>query len=52
LPWHVYEGLSGRLIPTIFKAKRFSGAQMLAVLQRLVKHLRHAWPATLIVVRN
>jgi len=52
LPLHVYEGLSGRLITTIFKAKRFSGAQMLAVLKRLVKHLRHAWPATLLVVRG
>jgi hypothetical protein len=52
LPLHVYEGLSGRLITTIFKAKRFSAAQMLAVLKRLVKHLRHAWPKTLIVVRG
>jgi len=26
LPLHVYEGLSGRLITTIFKAKRFTGA--------------------------
>src|SRR4029434_6256954 len=40
LPLHVYEGLSGRLITTIFKAKRFSGAQMLGVLRRLVKPLR------------
>jgi Transposase DDE domain group 1 len=52
LPLHVYEGLSGRLITTIFKAKRFSGAQMLAVLKRLVKHLRQAWPDTLIIVRG
>ena len=52
LPLHVYEGLSGRLITTIFKAKRFSGAQMLAVLKRLVKHLRHAWPDTLLVFRG
>jgi len=52
LPLHVYEGLSGRLITTIFKAKRFSGAQMLAVLKRLFKHLRQAWPDTLIVVRG
>jgi hypothetical protein len=37
LPLHLYEGLSGRLITTIFKAKRFSAAQMLAVLKRLVK---------------
>ena len=52
LPLHVYEGLSGRLITTIFKAKRFSAAQMLAVLKRLVKHLRHTWPDTRIVVRG
>ena len=52
LPLHVYEGLSGRLIPTIFKAKRFTGAQMLAVLTRLVKHLRHAWPDTLLLFRG
>ena len=52
LPLHVYEGLSGRLITTIFKAKRFSGAQMLSVLKRLVTHLRRAWPATLIVFRG
>jgi Transposase DDE domain group 1 len=52
LPLHVYEGLSGRLITTIFKAKRFSSAQMLAVLKRLVQHLRHAWPATVLIVRG
>jgi hypothetical protein len=52
LPLHVYEGLSGRLITTIFQAKRLSGAQMLAVLKRLVQHLRHAWPATLSIMRG
>ena len=52
LPLHVYEGLSGRLITTVFKAKRFRAAQLLAVLKRLVKHLRHAWPETLIVFRG
>jgi hypothetical protein len=52
LPLHVYEGISGRLITTIFKAKRLSAAQMLAVLKRLVKQLRQAWPDTLIVVRG
>ena len=31
LPLHVYEGLSGRLIATLLKAKRFTGPQMLAV---------------------
>jgi Transposase DDE domain group 1 len=38
LPLHLYEGLSGRLITTILKAKRFTGAQMLAVLKRLARH--------------
>jgi hypothetical protein len=52
LPLHLYEGLSGRLITTIFKAKRFTGAQMLAVLKRLVKRLRHAWPDTLLIFRG
>ena len=52
LPLHLYEGLSGRLITAIFKAKRFTGAQMLAVLKRLVKRLRHAWPHTLLIVRG
>src|SRR5213593_2326996 len=52
LPLHLYEGLSGRLITTIFKAKRFTGAQMLAVLTRLVKRLRHAWPHTLLILRG
>jgi hypothetical protein len=52
LPLHLYEGLSGRLITAIFKAKRFTGKQMLAVLTRLVKHLRKAWPATLIIFRG
>jgi Transposase DDE domain group 1 len=52
LPLHVYEGLSGRLITTILKAKRFTGPQRLAVLKRLVKRLRHAWPETLVIVRG
>lgn len=52
LPLHRYEGLSGRLIPTILKAKRFTGAQMLAVLKRLVKRLRQAWPDTLLIFRG
>jgi hypothetical protein len=52
MPFHLYEGLSGRLITTILKAKRFSGAQMLAVLKRVVKRLRHAWPDTLVIFRG
>jgi hypothetical protein len=52
LPLHLYEGLSGRLITTIFKAKRFTGTQMLAVMKRLVKRLRQAWPDTLLIFRG
>jgi hypothetical protein len=52
LPLHRYEGLSGRLITTMLKAKRFTGTQRLAVLQRLVTHLRHAWPDTLVSLRG
>src|SRR5437867_1796700 len=52
MPLHLYAGLSGRLITTILKAKRFTGAQMLAVLKRLVKHLRRAWPETLLIFRG
>ena len=36
MPLHLYEGLSGRLITTILKAKRFTGAQMLSVLKRVL----------------
>jgi hypothetical protein len=52
MPLHLYEGLSGRLMTTILKAKRFTGTQMLAVLKRLVKRLRHAWPHTLLIFRG
>ncbi len=41
-----------RVITTILKAKRFSSAQRLAVLKRVVKRLRHAWPDTLVIFRG
>ncbi len=52
LPLHLYEGLSGRLITTIFKAKRFTGTPRLSVLTRVGKRLRHAWPDTLLIFRG
>jgi hypothetical protein len=52
MPLHLYEGLSGRLITTILKATRFTGTQMLAVLKRVVKRLRQAWPDTLLIFRG
>jgi hypothetical protein len=52
MPLHLYEGLSGCLITTILKAKRFTGPQMLSVLTRLGTRLRHAWPDTLLLLRG
>jgi len=44
MPLPLYAGLSGRLLTTLLKAKRFTGVQRLAVLKRVVKRLRTAWP--------
>jgi Transposase DDE domain group 1 len=52
MPLHLYEGLSGRLLTTLLKASRFTGTQMRAVVKRLVKHLRHAWPDTRVSLRG
>jgi hypothetical protein len=52
LPLHLYAGLSGRLITTIFTAKRCTGTQRLSVLKRLGKRLLHAWPDTLLIFRG
>jgi hypothetical protein len=53
LPLHVSEGYSGKLVTTILKpGKRCTGAQMLAIMTRLIAHLRKAWPKTIIVVRG
>jgi DDE family transposase len=52
LPLPLYAGLAGRLIPTSRKAKRFTGAPMLAGWKRLVKRRRPAWPATLRLFRG
>jgi hypothetical protein len=48
----LYAGLSGRLITTSFKAKRFPGAQRRAVVTRLGQRLRHAWPQALLIFRG
>ena len=52
MPLHLYEGLSGRVMTTILKAKRCTGPQRLAVLKRLVKRRRQAWPHTLLIFRG
>lgn len=53
MPLHIYEGLSGKHIGTILKpGKRLSGAGTLAIVRRLVTHLRKRWPSTEIIFRG
>jgi len=53
LPLHVYEGKSGKLITTILRpGKRPSGKETVAILKRLVKRLRAAWPTVGILLRG
>jgi hypothetical protein len=53
MPLHVYEGLSGKLITTILKpGKRAHGKTMLAIVKRLIKHIRSYWPNTIIIFRG
>ena len=53
MPLHVYEGQSGKLVTTILKpGKRADGKQMLAIIRRLIVHLRAAWPNTMIMMRG
>jgi hypothetical protein len=53
MPLHVYEGLSGKLITTMLKAGgRSTTKQIFAVLKRLVRRFREAWPHTLIIFRG
>jgi hypothetical protein len=53
MPLHIYEGLSGKLISTILKpGKRLPGKTILALLKRLITHLRKRWKNTLIIFRG
>lgn len=52
LPLHMSAGLSGRLLPTILQATRCTGTQRLAVVKRLGKRLRQAWPDPRVMVRG
>ncbi len=52
LPLHVYEGQSGKLITTILRpGKQMDGTQTVALLKRLVSHIRGAWPDVGIILR-
>jgi hypothetical protein len=52
LPLHIYEGRSGKLITTILRpGKPTNGAQVAAILDRLVRRIRDAWPKVGIFLR-
>jgi len=53
MPLHIYEGKSGRLITTILRpGKRPSGKEIAAILERIVKKIRTAWPEVGILLRG
>ena len=53
LPLHVYEGISGKLITSVLRpGKRPTGEQVVALLKRIVKRIRTAWPDTHILFRG
>ena len=52
MPFHVYEGLSGKLITTVLRAgKTPAAAEIISVLKRIVRRIRHTWPEVIIVFR-
>ena len=53
MPLHIYEGKSGKLISTILRpGRRPSGKEIVAILKRLVKKIRQAWPDVGILIRG
>ena len=53
LPLFLFEGLSGKLITAVLRpGKRPTGRENAAIVGRVVRHLRQAWPDTHIVLRG
>jgi hypothetical protein len=53
MPIHIYEGRSGKLITTILRpGKRPNGKEIVAILKRIVKRIRAAWPDAGIILRG
>jgi hypothetical protein len=52
MPFHIYEGISGRLIATILRAgKTPTDKEIISCLKRIVKRIRREWPETVIMLR-
>jgi hypothetical protein len=53
LPLFIFEGLSGKLVTAALRpGKRPTGAENAAIVKRVLKRLRAAWPDTRIVLRG
>ena len=53
MPFHVYEGLSGKFITSVLRAgKTLTAKEILSVLKRLVRRIQAAWPDVEIVFRG
>lgn len=53
LPIHLYEGKSGKLRTTILRpGKRPSGKEVVAIVKRVVRKIRKAWPGVGILLRT
>jgi hypothetical protein len=52
MPFHVYEGLSGKYITSVLRAGKVpAAAEIISVLKRIVRRIRRAWPEVRIVFR-
>jgi hypothetical protein len=52
MPFHVYEGLSGKYITSVLRAgKTPTAAEIKSILKRIIRKLRKAWPNTIIIFR-
>ena len=52
MPFHVYEGQTGKLITTVLRpGKTPTAAEIISVLKRLVRRLRKVWPEVRIIMR-
>jgi len=53
MPLHIYEGYSGKLICTVLRpGKRPTGAEISAILERILIRIRRRWPKVRMVIRG
>jgi len=53
MPLHIYEGSSGKLIATVLRpGKCAKGTEIVAIVKRVIKQIKHHWPMVEIIVRG